>query len=49
MVEENRKEDFLESNELVLDAGFKMPESKDLVSNEGFAAPDTNAFGNTFR
>ncbi|KAJ8435968.1 hypothetical protein Cgig2_004225 [Carnegiea gigantea] len=49
VVEENKKNDSLESSELVLDAGFKMPEPKDLISTEGFAAPDTNAFGNTFR
>ncbi|KAL2928799.1 Inositol oxygenase 4 [Bienertia sinuspersici] len=39
----------LENNDLVLDAGFKMPEVKDLASENGFAKPETNAFGNTFR
>ncbi|KAL9242299.1 hypothetical protein vseg_016315 [Gypsophila vaccaria] len=39
----------LETNELVLDAGFKMPTSKELVSSDGFSAPDINAFGQTFR
>ncbi|CAO2822941.1 unnamed protein product [Amaranthus hypochondriacus] len=39
----------LDTNELVLDAGFMIPDSKDLVSNNGFSTPDINAFGNTFR
>ncbi|XP_074269180.1 inositol oxygenase 1-like [Silene latifolia] len=39
----------LETNEMVLDAGFKMPESKDLASANGFSAPEINAFGQTFR
>uniref|UniRef100_A0A803MPR6 Inositol oxygenase n=1 Tax=Chenopodium quinoa TaxID=63459 RepID=A0A803MPR6_CHEQI len=47
-IEENIKNINLDTNELVLDAGFKMPESK-LVSENGFSTPETNAFGNTFR
>lgn len=47
--QEETKKICLDTNELVLDAGFKMPEPKDLVSNNGFSTPENNAFGNTFR
>ncbi|XP_074273727.1 inositol oxygenase 4-like [Silene latifolia] len=39
----------LENNEMVLDAGFKMPVSKELTSANEFSAPEINAFGKTFR
>ncbi|XP_021723485.1 inositol oxygenase 1-like [Chenopodium quinoa] len=47
-IDENIKNFNKDTNELVLDAGFRMPESK-LVSENGFSTPETNAFGNTFR
>lgn len=47
-IQENIKKISLDTNELVLDAGFKMPEPK-LVSENEFSTPETNAFGNTFR
>lgn len=46
-IQENVKTS-LETTELVLDAGFKLPDHK-LVSDNGFSKPETNAFGNTFR
>lgn len=49
VVEENKKIESMETIELVLDAGFKMPQPKELVSTEGFAAPEINSYGNTFR
>ncbi|OMO91592.1 Inositol oxygenase [Corchorus olitorius] len=36
----------VETNELVLDGGFPVPES---LSNDGFFAPEINSFGNSFR
>ncbi|XP_021835932.1 inositol oxygenase 1 isoform X1 [Spinacia oleracea] len=48
-VQENSKNISFDTNELVLDAGFVMPEPKLLVSDNGFSTPETNAFGKTFR
>lgn len=49
-VEEMKKKSSLDNTEeLVLDAGFKMPESKESMPSDGFSAPETNTYGNTFR
>ncbi|CAN1826087.1 Inositol oxygenase 4 [Linum perenne] len=46
--QKNKSKDGEEKEEMVLDSGFVVPE-KGLVSANGFAAPDINAFGNSFR
>ncbi|GAB4838960.1 Inositol oxygenase 2 [Ancistrocladus abbreviatus] len=38
-----------ETNELVLDGGFKVPDPKALVSVDGFDAPEINSYGISFR
>ncbi|CAI0628495.1 unnamed protein product [Linum tenue] len=47
VVEQKNKVVGEEKEELVLDGGFVVPDK--VVSSHGFAAPDINAFGNSFR